>query len=40
MSIITRGMPDGHVAIYHGPRDTAIEADPHADLGRVLFVGG
>lgn len=37
MSIITRGMPDGHVAIYHGPRDTAIEADPHADLGRVLF---
>lgn len=37
MSVITRGMPDGHVAIYKGPRDPAIEADPFADLGRVLF---
>ncbi|MHC5656025.1 hypothetical protein [Stappia sp. ICDLI1TA098] len=37
MSIITRGMPDGHVAIYKGPRDPGIEADPLADLSRVLF---
>ncbi|SDT97197.1 hypothetical protein [Stappia sp. ES.058] len=37
MSIIMRGMPDGHAAIYKGPREIAIENDPHADIARVLF---
>ncbi|MAB00097.1 MAG: hypothetical protein CMN87_12065 [Stappia sp.] len=28
---------DGRVAIYTGDKSEAIEADPHADIGRVLF---
>ena len=35
--IITYAGPDGTVAIYRGAQSDAIEADPHADISRVLF---
>lgn len=35
--IITYIGPDGTVAIYRGPQSDAIEADPYADITRVLF---
>lgn len=36
-NIITYAGPDGTVALYRGEQSDAIEADPHADISRVLF---
>lgn len=37
VDIITTVLPDGKTSIYQSPQSDAIEADPHADIGRVLF---
>lgn len=36
-NIIIYAGPDGTVALYRGEQSDAIEADPHADISRVLF---
>lgn len=35
--LITTVLPDGTIALYRGPQSDEIEADPHEDIGRVLF---